>query len=81
MSRDTRRPPVPERVMCHCDGFGWVHTEVRGPDGVLRDEVRPCKACNPTGAHRHDDGYRRDDPAIERHRRHRDRHRPGGHDR
>lgn len=65
---------VPTKRSCHCDGFGWIHTTIVGPDGHERTAARPCKACNPTALRRIDDeGLRRTDPAIHRHRAHRSR--------
>lgn len=72
MSRDLT-PPY--RMCMLCDGYGWIHVDKPGPviDGrqTYREEVRPCKACNPSAADRLD--APRDDPAIVRHRKHRDR--------
>lgn len=64
-------------TVCHCD-HGWVvdHRKA-GPvvDGkrTVREFVRPCRACRPDTAARVDAGVPRIDPAIDRHRRNRDR--------
>lgn len=61
---------------CYCD-HGWVAHTIQGPliDGehTIQYAYSPCRACQPETAERLAAGLPRNDPAIERHRRRRDR--------
>lgn len=61
---------------CHCD-HGWIRHTIGGPviDGerTVQFAYSPCRACKPDTADRVAVGLPRDDPAIERHRKRRDR--------
>lgn len=55
------------------EGRGWVVIQVPGPDGLPRTSVRACRSCNPQAAEREHERWRREDPAMKKHRKARDR--------